>query len=114
MIWYSPNVFGKAWLGYVNPGGLPEHADMDKTPFVLSGLTALVTMYLLNQAQLYFAIVTVVDAIELAAVMSVFVMAQSIPNYVFGGKSLGQFLIEAMHGATNLIFGLALLVVSSA
>ena len=90
MIWYSPNVFGKAWLGYVYPGGLPEHADMDKTPFVLSGLTALVTMYLLNQAQLYFAIVTVVDAIELAAVMSVFVMAQSIPNYVFGGKSLDE------------------------
>lgn len=98
-IWYSPYLFGRAWMKSV---GLTEQSARKRgmaLPMISSIVAALLLAFVLQRAQVNLQqMMTVVVLLWL-----VFCVALRLPHYLFEGRSLRSFFIYAGHDLVQLV-----------
>ncbi len=102
-LWYSPVLFGKTWMK------LTGKRDMGKMGpnMALVAVFALVESYVLAHMVGYVGATTVGQGLETGLWLWLGFIATSMGlNYLFGGKSLKLYLLDAgNHLATILVMG---------
>ncbi len=103
-LWYSPILFGNAWMKMI--GKTKEQLTADFSPFNFGWafITAVVSAYGIARVMIWSGAGSILDAILIALVAGVcFVLAPFIVNDVFEGRKRGLTLINSLYHMIGLI-----------
>jgi hypothetical protein len=101
-VWYSPWLFASQWLALIGKN-MDELKKNGSVPYIGSFLANLVIAYVLARIVIYARAQTLLKGFQIGLILSLaFVATTSLTQYLFEGRSIQLFLINAGYAVVGM------------